>query len=174
MRNAKGQLSGGENKGIRLPRVKEREDLFQAGLPIRCAHHGEHLDWVRHAARTQIFTVVRCRRCMRDQTKRWVKRNYLHALAMWTKRRDANTEITEAFLQELLEKQGGRCALTGVLFEPSQKPSLDRIDSSLRYTKANVQLVLNDINRMKSNFALSLFFLRCRQVTEHALDSTAS
>jgi len=77
--------------------------------------------------------------------------------------------MDEAFLKELLAKQNNRCALTGVVFDDADyKPSLDRVDSSIGYLKTNVQLVLADVNRMKSNFDLSLFLLRCRQVTEHA------
>lgn len=159
---------------MRLPGVKQREVLFQAGLPILCKYHGEHLEWVRHAARTQNFSVVCCKICLRDRTKLWVKRNYLHALAMWTKRRDANTEITEVFLQKLFIKQKGRCALTGTVFDEIYKPSVDRIDSSVGYLQTNVQLVLNEINKMKTNLPLDVFLIRCKQVANHALDSTAS
>ena len=169
MRDSKGRYLPGTccNKGVRLPRVKERVVLFAAGLPILCQYHGEHLEWAEHKTYTQTHSTIVCKKCMRERAKSWVKRNYLHALALWTKRRDTNTEITESFLQELLDKQVGHCALTGVLFDAAQKPSLDRIDSALGYTKKNVQLVLSDINRMKSNFDLKLFLLRCRQVTEH-------
>ena len=174
MRNAKGQLSGGENKGIRLLRVKGRAERFVAGLPIYCPRHGEHGEWAEYKVESQTFPVVRCARCGRDASKAWIRKNYLHVLAKYTHRRDKASEVDEAFLQQLLEKQQNRCALSGVQFDATYRPSVDRIDSSIGYLKTNVQLVLDEVNRMKTNLALDVFLTRCRQVTQHAVDSTAS
>jgi hypothetical protein len=123
---------------------------------------------------SQTFPVVRCKKCLNESSKQWVQRNYLHALATWTKKRDGTTEVTEDFLKDLLAKQGGCCALTGVLFNESYKPSVDRVNSSIGYRKDNIQLVLSEINRMKTNLPLDVFLIRCKQVAEYAVDSTAS
>ena len=65
-------------------------------------------------------------------------------------------------------------ALTGVLFDVVFRPSLDRIDSAIGYRKTNVQLVLADVNRMKSDLVLELFVKRCKQVADYAMDKTTS
>lgn len=175
MRNAKGQWIRGqaaENKGIRLPRAKERAERFAAGLPIYCPKHGEHSEWAEYKVVYQTFPAIRCARCGREASKNWIRRNYLHVLARSTRRRDKASEIDEDFLQRLLKKQDNRCALSGVEFDASHRPSIDRRDSMLGYTKANVQLVLFEVNRMKTDLPLDVFLLRCRQVADYAVDKT--
>ena len=83
--------------------------------------------------------------------------------------------IQEAWDQ--FEKQGGKCALTGVKlwFAEIGKPlrdcdvtaSLDRIDSNKPYIKDNVQWVHKDINIMKQWFNQNYFFDLCKQVVEY-------
>ena len=52
----------------------------------------------------------------------------------------------------VLSEQNNCCALSGIQFSETNKMSLDRIRSNEGYVKGNVQFVLHDINRMKSNF----------------------
>jgi len=73
-------------------------------------------------------------------------------------------ELDKNYLQELFEKQNGKCAYTGLeLVSPTtlkdrklnvgnpKMISLDRIDSDFGYVKGNVQFVCNWINKGKGN-----------------------
>ena len=70
-----------------------------------------------------------------------------------------DSELDRVFLLELLEKQGGKCSLSGLKMIAEQdssvesrgylKPSVDRIDSRKGYTKDNVRLILSCLNQAK-------------------------
>lgn len=76
----------------------------------------------------------------------------------------------------LFSEQGGRCALTCLpLTMPTCRDdivrcrftaSLDRIDSSLGYSRSNIQWVHKDINRMKNVYPLLHFLQMCRLVAK--------
>lgn len=69
------------------------------------------------------------------------------------------SELDRVFILELLEKQGGKCALSGMKMLAEQasddscrgylKPSVDRIDSRKGYVKDNVRLILSCLNQAK-------------------------
>lgn len=70
--------------------------------------------------------------------------------------------INEEDLKAIWEKQGGKCAYTGIDLQlpiGNKKPdyryqaSLDRIDSSKGYVKGNIQFVATPINFMKSTMS---------------------
>lgn len=76
-------------------------------------------------------------------------------------------------LKELYEAQKGVCALSGESLTLPQKAgdvdghynvSIDRKNSSLGYTRGNVQLVLKEINLMKSNLTDERFRELCKKV----------
>ncbi len=64
-------------------------------------------------------------------------------------------DITQDDIHELWKGQQGRCALTGQPMLVAATPqhdelvSLDRIDSNGGYTRCNIQLVFNLMNKMK-------------------------
>ena len=67
-------------------------------------------------------------------------------------------DLTAAFLRQLLQQQGGRCALSGVPMQAGSRVplhpcqvSVDRIDSGRGYTRDNVQLVALCMNLGKGN-----------------------
>jgi hypothetical protein len=74
-----------------------------------------------------------------------------------------------------MEKQDYKCALTGwdIMFPETGHPqeataSIDRIDSSLGYTKDNIQIVHRDVNMMKSKYSQEHFIAVCCAVaTRH-------
>jgi hypothetical protein len=138
---------------------QKKIDMVRAGLPVECRWHGIHADWRIHSG-----GCVQCRLCSNAQAKIFRHRNHLRYLATWARRRDYLSEITGEFLADLLIKQDGRCALTGVVFDRDNTPSLDRKDSSGRYTRDNVQLVLVEVNRMKSNFDQFSFVALCDRI----------
>jgi hypothetical protein len=70
----------------------------------------------------------------------------------------ASREELEDYIAELVERQCGRCAITGVLLPVDDVStdldllaSLDRIDSSRHYESGNLQVVCRFINQWKSD-----------------------
>lgn len=56
---------------------------------------------------------------------------------------------------DMLQKQGGRCALSGIEMTfshdtPSSNASIDRIDNNAGYMKDNVRLVCSAVNLMRN------------------------
>ena len=144
--------------------VVKKVRRFEQGLSIYCKHHGEHSQWKCYANNVQ------CVLCIRERSKRYSDTHYLKQLALWTRRRDHQSEVTEDFLKDLLVVQGNRCALTGTPFDEANRPSIDRKDSTVGYTKQNVHLVLFDINRMKTDLSLDRFIDLCARVTIRSKD----
>jgi hypothetical protein len=74
---------------------------------------------------------------------------------------------------EVYEKQQGKCVLSGIPLTFHHKDSklklasLDRIDSSVPYTKENVQWLHKHINHMKADFTQSEFIEYCKLVASH-------
>jgi hypothetical protein len=84
-------------------------------------------------------------------------RNFMMCLISKRKGRE---HLTVDFLVELYEKQNGKCALSGKVMTyvvgEGRVPtniSLDRIDSSLGYEEANIQLACVQANKMKAELS---------------------
>jgi hypothetical protein len=86
-------------------------------------------------------------------------------------------DLDKQFLIELRDKQDNKCALTGWPLDwdhtksgkrvcPFNRASIDRIDSSGGYTKDNVQLLADMVNRVKSNYSQEQFIEMCSKVAE--------
>ncbi len=81
-------------------------------------------------------------------------------------------DLTIEFLWSLYQKQGGRCALTGVPIALSRHAavrdvaSVDRIDSSGAYEPGNVQWVHKQVNAMKMALTEERFIEICCQVAD--------
>jgi hypothetical protein len=103
------------------------------------------------------------------------------------KKRGKNHEfdITVDFLMDLLKKQDGLCAMSGIemlttthrdecpedeRYNPN-KLSIDRIDSKGGYTQDNVQLVCCWVNLMKLNVSIDVFKERCRLISSMSVIS---
>lgn len=95
-------------------------------------------------------------------------------LKTYAARRSLPFELTIEGVYKLFIKQNGRCALTGVEIKfpancrDSGTASLDRIDSSLGYTKRNVQWVHRVVNFMKQTLSNDALVDWCRLVVAHA------
>lgn len=75
-------------------------------------------------------------------------------------------------MDEVFQKQNKKCAYTNIdlFFETSGKKgnaSLDRINSSLGYTKENVQWVHKKVNIIKWDLSHEEFINFCKTVTEN-------
>lgn len=94
-------------------------------------------------------------------------------------RKPKEIDICPQYGWRLFMGQDRRCALTGLFltFPTSSKDktytaSLDRIDSTLGYTKGNVQWVHKHVNIMKNKFDNEYFINICKLVTEGACEIT--
>jgi hypothetical protein len=71
---------------------------------------------------------------------------------------------------DLWEKQSGVCAYSGMNMTLNSNElntmSLERIDSSIGYTKENTILICHAVNRMKSNFEVRDFYKFCSAVSD--------
>jgi len=72
---------------------------------------------------------------------------------------------------DIFERQGGRCALTGLPLVPNGDfgaitASLDRVDNSRGYVRGNVQFVHKQVNMMRGELSMERFRELCRLVTE--------
>lgn len=75
--------------------------------------------------------------------------------------------LTVENVSEMWDKQGGRCAISGI--EMCKRPrtwSLDRKDNSLGYTPENVWLVDKRLNIMRNVFDVEEFIRLCEAVVE--------
>lgn len=79
--------------------------------------------------------------------------------------------LSPDYISELMARQDGRCALTGMKLSmtPSSAsgrapfaPSLDRIDSSIGYIDGNVRIVCRMANLARNVFSDSEFYTMCR------------
>ncbi len=94
---------------------------------------------------------------------------FIHAMLKQKKQRQKHGRhhllgegVDEAFLLNLYNSQSGKCALSGIKMTLFPKRglslmSLDRIDSSIAYTKTNVQFVCLGLNIAKSNHPIADF-----------------
>ena len=85
--------------------------------------------------------------------------------------------ITPEDVENLYEKQGRICAMTKIPIDFGNldirhadrkvTASVDRIDSSIGYTKENIQIVHRDINWMKNIYSKDYFIEMCKLVAKN-------
>lgn len=120
--------------------------------------------------------------------QRWANKNvdnFIKKLHLCTKhgckgrkRKNITLELSEKDIKDQYIKQDGKCAVTGLKMTriAHQKKkgkdahywniSIDRIDSNKPYTKDNIQLVCNVVNRMKIDMNHKDFILLCKYVSD--------
>ncbi len=106
-----------------------------------------------------------------------VSGSYFCILQHGAKTRDMEFSVSIEYLQEILEKQEYKCALSGVIliFPTSlsiegrkvQTGSLDRIDSNKGYIEGNVQWVHKTINCIKWKLSQEEFIDWCCKVSNN-------
>lgn len=99
----------------------------------------------------------------------------LHDALIRAKKKNLFIDITITDLQNLWNKQNGRCAITNfpmTLIIGNGKRnkynlSIDRIDSSKGYTKDNIQLVCSAANMMKGYMEYSELIQFCKAIIKN-------
>ena len=118
----------------------------------------------------------RCKNCNKlnneHRRKNMTQEQYIRKILKTTrnsthKRYKANREeateynITYEFIINMLQKQDGKCKLSGIPLEYKNNSlnniSIDRIDSNKGYTKDNIQLVTWAVNQSKNNLTNEQF-----------------
>jgi len=124
-----------------------------------------------------------CRRCFRLRSSNNQKIRHhtggvdyhlsyiMRAVRHRARKNNIECYIDAEFLNVLLKKQGGRCAISGITLtfakgqgHISTNASVDRINSTRGYTSDNVQLVAHQVNTMKSNLNLSELMTWCNLI----------
>ena len=86
------------------------------------------------------------------------------------KKRNQEFSLEISDIVDFWNKQQKTCAYSGLemtlLAGQLNTVSIERIDSSIGYTKPNTVLVCQAINRMKSDFAYEDFYMLCNAVTK--------
>lgn len=92
-------------------------------------------------------------------------------------KKEREFDITPEYLIELWAEQDGRCAISGIEIELQYSdnggphkhgPSLDRIDSSMGYTKGNVRIVTYHVNTALSNFGEEALMELAEQIVQQS------
>ncbi len=109
-----------------------------------------------------------------------VSSSYYQSIIFGAKIRKIEFDLTIEYINELLVKQGFRCAVSGLEIKEEKyttrknknpkvenTASLDRIDSSKGYVEGNVQWVHKDINRMKWKHKQDYFIELCNQISQY-------
>lgn len=157
----KGYTPHNKGKHIHDEKIKK---FKETGFSF-CQKHGTHSDFRVKEELHRIW----CRFCEREYHKSNMKNNKLKLLVTWAKNRKKHScNITKNYLEKLLERQDFKCALTGRTFSNDlSNVSIDRIDSNKGYIYGNVQLVLWQVNGMKSDLPQEEFVKICGEVWNH-------
>lgn len=113
-----------------------------------------------------------CKRCRGQNSATWkgyrdISGTFLGQYRWDAKRKGRSFTVTAEDLWKIWEDQGGLCAYSGLPLVHGETASIDRIDSSIGYTKGNVQWVHRDINRMKTDFNEDYFISLCQSVATY-------
>lgn len=154
------------NKGVQLPEIKKKVERIKLGLPINCKKHGDHDEWRLHTGNN-----VMCKLCSTEWQKARRERNPIKYMLIdakqHAKKKGIEFLIDEKDILNLFQQQSGKCALTGLslIWELDfLKPSLDKINPLKGYTIDNIQLVIFEVNRMKTNLCMDRFIHLCELV----------
>lgn len=114
-----------------------------------------------------------CAYCISVQDKRSRVKNWFSYLAVKanSRKRPGSIKLTKELLEDIWEKQGKKCALTGRALNPEDfwwKPSVDRIDSSLPYLLDNIRIVSWIVNHCRGDLTDEEFIDMCKSVGSYS------
>jgi hypothetical protein len=107
-----------------------------------------------------------------------IHHKYWKTVVKSSRKRSIELNITFDDIYNLLIKQGGLCALSGIplIFHTNyndhktQTASLDRVDSTKIYEINNIQWIHRSLNKMKMNLPQDYFFYICKKIVEFDLE----
>lgn len=119
-----------------------------------------------------------CLDCSQNHRLRPAHGYYWSTLKHGAKLRSLEFSLDRKETIALLEKQGGKCALTGLPIrfaigraahmKGETTASLDRKDNTKGYVPGNVWWVHKDINRLKNDYPFDTFVQFCTLIADHA------
>ena len=140
----------------------------------QCACGAQH---VRSGASLKDGSSAGCRKCKAERMKRSAYRTHYYTMRRAAELRGIEWQIDMEYFVALLEKQQYKCNLTGlpIAFAWSSRShqhggataSLDRIDSSLSYSKSNLQWLHKDVNKMKMDLPQERFIELAKLITNN-------
>lgn len=103
---------------------------------------------------------------------RGIRTSFFHKYKLGAAARTLKWDITIDDAADLIEKQAGKCAVSGVdlVFNGdfhAISASLDRIDNTKGYEVGNVQWVHKEINMMRGSLSIERFRELCHYVVSH-------
>lgn len=114
-----------------------------------------------------------CARGRKFQGGKYICQDFFGRLARGAAIRSIEVNITIQDIEDQLQSQDFKCALTGRSLVFGFRPiaeytaSVDRIDSKLGYLKNNIQILHKDVNFSKQSYSQDEFILMCKEVAEH-------
>jgi hypothetical protein len=120
-----------------------------------------------------------CKPCSLKKHTEWCERNYfLYLMSLIQRNSRSNIKKTigvdAIFLEELFNKQDGKCALSGLhlILEKHNlnSPSIDRIDSNKGYEKDNIHIVCKIVNLMKHQLTVEQLYEYCAAILKNKKD----
>ena len=122
-----------------------------------------------------------CKNCVRETAWEEIVDRMVRGARHRAKKFGLEFDLTKEIVLEINEKQKGLCALSGVVlnweayprnaqsqrFCPTNRASLDRIDSTLGYTKSNIQVVTELANRIKGESSMEELVAVCKAIVSH-------
>lgn len=152
---------------------KTKEQIYQKTCPS-CGINQTYSD---KRALTKAIRLNRlCISCC--QVKSNLGGKHKNVLLSWYKKKEKKAAergirwgITPRYLQTVYERQGGRCALTGIEIHFHNTKgegtlSIDRINSDKGYIYGNIQLVDKRVNFMKWSLSQEVFIAMCKKVAK--------
>jgi hypothetical protein len=102
-----------------------------------------------------------------------VRQCYWKRIERQAGRRKKDFEISIEYAAQVLQQQGERCALTGLVItanatEDLITASVDRIDNELGYVKGNIQWVHKAVNMMRGPMDVAEFVKLCALVAKES------
>lgn len=154
------------------PRLFEREgsEAFRAEYEAACLAHKKKIS--EHSKRRTAHYNQR-----KVSLSAFAGTRLYHNSKARAAKRGLEFSLSRDDIRGLVEKQGGRCALTDIRFDLLWKygkdsstnpfaPSLDRIDCKVGYVRSNVRLVLFSVNAALNEWGTENFLQICHAMIE--------
>ncbi len=147
-----------------------------------CPSCGEQQSYLRrNYAEHSLALGKECKKCSNRKTDnshrgwhRGVRISWYNMFKASAELRGIVWDIDIDDVADCMETQKFKCALTGydITFPEwghaqSAPASIDRIDSTVGYTKENIQMVLRHVNMMKQQYSQEYFIEICKAVTKN-------